>query len=503
MEPLLQTKHIGKSFSGERVLNDISVDFFPGRVHVLLGENGAGKSTLIKIISGIYQRDEGDVILEGKAITPQNPREGIDLGISVIHQELSIIAGLSVAENIFIDNLPLKYKRFVDFKKLYKQTKELMDRLGIKNINPRLLMRELSVADCQMVEIMRAVSRRAKVVIMDEPTSSLSDHEIESLFTIVENLKQQNVAVIYITHKLKEITRLGDDISIFKDGELVCTRRVAGLEEGEMVRLMVGREIGDYYIRAPRPKENTPVLKVENLSGKGFSNISFELNKGEVLGFSGLIGAGRTEVMRAVFGADRRSQGTVLVRGEERKITHPRFAIEHGIGLVPEDRRKQGVYLDFSVRNNISIVGIVKDARKVFLNFKGEARTGDEFIKKMRVKTSSAITTARKLSGGNQQKVILARWLASRTDILILDEPTRGIDVNAKREIYGMISDYVQQGGSIILVSSELPELIGVSHRVVIMRNGHMTGIVSGEDMTEEVIMGYATRDMEAQEVNQ
>lgn len=492
MEALIQVKNISKSFSGIPALHDISIDFYPGRVHVLLGENGAGKSTLIKIMSGVYQKDEGQIYLNGEELNLHSPRDGIDKGVSVIHQELSVVTDLSVAENIFLDNLP-KRNGLIDFKALYQKAADLMESLHITNIHPRDIVRNLSAADRQMVEIVRAVSRKAKVVIMDEPTSSLSEREIVSLFSVVERLKKQNVAVIYISHKLNEIVQIGDDISVFKDGELVRTDLVANLSESQMIKLMVGREIGEYHVRAPKPEKMEPVLEVKNLYGDGFSNISFTLHKGEVLGFSGLIGAGRTEVMRAIFGADKYFSGEMLLDGRHVHFKHPRQAIAAGIGLVPEDRRQQGVILDSSVRHNISIVSLRDYAKNGRIDFSWEKNTATAYIEKLLIKTPHDRTHVRNLSGGNQQKTVLAKWLAAQVKILILDEPTRGIDVNAKGEIYRLICDFVSTGGSVILISSELPEVIGVSQRIVIMHNGHITGTVEGENMTEETVMKYAT----------
>ena len=418
MEALIQAKNISKSFSGIPALRNISIDFYPGRVHVLLGENGAGKSTLIKIMSGVYQKDEGQIYLAGEELNLHNPRDGIDKGISVIHQELSVVADLSVAENIFLDNLPKTGGVLIDYKTLYQETARLMDGLKITNIHPRDIVRNLSAADRQMVEIMRAVSRKAKVVIMDEPTSSLSEREIEALFSVVERLKKQDVAVIYISHKLNEIIEIGDDISIFKDGELVCTDLVANLTEAQMVKLMVGRDIGEYHIRAPKPKAMVPLLEVKGLCGDGFSNVSFTLHKGEVLGFSGLIGAGRTEVMRAIFGADRFTSGEILLNGKSVRFKHPQQAIAAGIGLVPEDRRRQGVILDDSVRHNISIVSLRDYAKRGQIDFGWERDTATAYIEKLLIKTPHDKAHIRNLSGGNQQKTVLAKWLAAQVEIL-------------------------------------------------------------------------------------
>lgn len=495
MEPLVQVKNIQKAFAGVLALNDISVDFYPGRVHVLLGENGAGKSTLIKIISGVYQKDEGHLYLEGREINPHNAKEGIDIGISVIHQELSVIPDLSVAENIFLDRLSKSGVTFVHFDRLYKDTRRLMDRLRIQDIRPQEKVCNLSAANRQMVEIMRAISRNAKMVVMDEPTSSLSDQEVDMLFEVIDRLKKQNVAIVYITHKLKEIFAVGDDISIFKDGALVCTRQVKGLDETTMVSMMVGRDIGDYYIRSQPPEKKIPVLKVKNLCGSKFHNVSFTLYQGEVLGFAGLVGAGRTELMRAIFGADRYFSGEIYVDGKKCVFTHPRDAVARGIALVPEDRRKQGVFLDVSVRDNISSVSLRHRAKGGFINFPEERRISAEYLKKLRIKTPSDQEFVRYLSGGNQQKVVLAKWLAEKSRILILDEPTRGIDVNAKAEIYKLICEYIREGGSVVMVSSELPEVVGISQRIVVMHAGRITAVVEGERMTEETIMYYATLD--------
>lgn len=492
MEALVKVRNISKAFHGVKALDQISVDFYPGRVHVLLGENGAGKSTLIKIISGVYQCDEGQIFIAGQENMPRNPREGIDSGISVIHQELSIVGDLSVAENIFLDKFPQKRKGMIDYKKMYQDTRDIMERLHITEMSPKTIARRLSAADRQMVEIMRAISRNAKMVVMDEPTSSLSAREVETLFSAIEALKRENVAVVYISHKLSEIFAVGDDISIFKDGTLVRTCQVKELDEQTMVKLMVGRDVGDYYIRAPRPQKQIPVLEVENLKGRNFSDVTFTLNKGEVLGFAGLIGAGRTEVMRALFGADPIEGGKIFVRGQTMRARHPKDAIAQGIALVPEDRRKQGILLNMAVRENVSLVSLKKNSHSGLIDFAWEKRTAAEYIEKLNIKTPNDRIKVRNLSGGNQQKVVLGKWLAQESDILILDEPTRGIDVNAKAEIYKLICEYVEQGGSVILVSSELPEVIGVSHRVAVMRAGKITGILQGDDMEEETIMRYA-----------
>lgn len=492
MEPLLQIRNISKSFFGIKAHNDISIDFYAGRVHALLGENGAGKSTLIKIISGVYIKDEGRICLEGKEIFPHTPREGIDLGISVIHQELSVVRDLTVAENIFLDCLPTKGK-FIDFKKMNSDAKAMMNKLCITNINPTDKMKNLTVADHQMIEIVKAISKNAKVVIMDEPTSSLSQKEVLSLFEVIRTLKKQNVTIIYISHKMDEIKTICDDVSIFKDGNLICSEKVSELSIEQMISRMVGRKIDDYYIKAPEVKTNNVVLRVKNLCGAAFENVSFDLYKGEVLGFAGLVGAGRTELMRAIFGADRYVKGEVYVRGKLARYKHPKNAIKEKIGFVPEERRTQGIFLGRTVKDNIAIASIKSHCKRGFFDRKWFNSIACEYIEKLKIKTNSSMALAQNLSGGNQQKVVLAKWLAAKTDILILDEPTRGIDVNAKVEIYYLIREFVKNGGSVLLVSSELPEIIGVCSRVVVMHEGRVTGVLESKEMTEEIIMQFAT----------
>lgn len=497
MEPVLQAKNISKYFPGVKALDDVSIPFYAGKAHVLLGENGAGKSTLIKVLSGVYKQDEGDVYYQGERANFEQPRDAITQGIAVIHQELSVVLDLTVAENIFLGREEKKMGgRFLDKKSMRQETQALINRIGV-NLKPNQKLRDLRAADRQIVEILRAVSQNARVVIMDEPTSSLSDNETEVLYGIINNLKKDGVVIIYISHKLEEIFTIGDTVSILKDGALVITRPLEGLTEKEMVTLMVGREISDYYVQPDCPTALTPLLKVENLNSTGqFSDISFTLNKGEVLGFSGLIGAGRTELMRAIFAADPITSGRIIYRGKETKFTHPNDAINAGIGLVPEDRRSQGLLLQKNVKENISLASLKKNSRRGLINFQWEKDISHQFTKALNIRTPSIETVTRNLSGGNQQKVVLAKWLAAKVDLLILDEPTRGIDVNAKIEIYSLIKDFIDRGGSVILVSSELPELLGVCHRIAVMHEGTLTGVLPIENCSEETIMAYATGQM-------
>lgn len=494
--PLVELRHIYKEFPGVKVLQDISIEFYPGKVHVLLGENGAGKSTIIKVISGVYQADKGEVIVHGQKQNFTNIRQSQQKGISVIHQELSVIEDLTVYENIFLGR-EIKKNGFLDKNAMIIQTKELMKSIDI-DIDPRAYIRDLNNGEKQMVEIVRAVSQNSEMVVMDEPTSSLSDHEVNALFTVIKKLKSENVAVIYISHRLKEILEIGDTLTVLRDGILVDTVPVSDVSEQQMVTMMVGREMKQYYYKAERPAEKEVVLEVNHLSKKGvFEDISFQLYKGEILGIAGLIGAGRTEMMRAVFGADSVDSGTRKLFGEEYKPKTPKEVIEKGMGLIPEDRRQQGLLLEKSVKENVSLASIKKHLKRGFIDFKWEKLSVKEYIKKISIKTPSEKTIVKNLSGGNQQKVVIAKWLLADSRILIMDEPTRGIDVNAKSEIYALMKNFVENGGSIVMISSELPEILGVANRIMVMREGRITGIVDEKDAAEEKVMEMASVEPE------
>ena len=493
MEPYLEVRNIHKQFPGVVALKDVGIAFQPGKVHVLMGENGAGKSTLIKIISGIYQADSGQVLLGGREVAFENPRQALAAGISVIHQELSVIPDLTVMENIYLGREPMNANRVtINRRKLIRDAQELIDRLGV-NLRPRAMIRTLNSADRQVVEILRAVSQNSRIVIMDEPTSSLSDREVEVLYSIIRRLKDDGVVVIYISHKMGEIFAVGDTVSVLRDGEHIATRDIGELDEAKIISLMVGREIGDYFVKGPKPENAEPVLEVRSLTGDAFRDVSFTLHRGEVLGFAGLIGAGRTELMRAIFGADPVSAGEVVLGDRPVSFGHPAEAIAAGIGLVPEDRRNQGVLLGKSVKDNISLAALRMHSPHHFIDFGWEQETAVDYIAKLRVKTPTERTIVKDLSGGNQQKVVLAKWMAANARVLILDEPTRGIDVNAKQEIYNLVIAFTAQGGSVILVSSELPEVLGVCHRIAVMREGRLETILEDRDATEQVVMSYAT----------
>ena len=492
MEPCIQAVHITKLFPGVRALNDISIDFYPGEVHALLGENGAGKSTLIKILSGVYTATSGKVLLHGEEINFTNPRQALDAGVAVIHQELSIANDLTVAENIFLGAEPKK-NGLLDRKKMNKDAQNTLDYMKV-NIRATDVARDLTAAQQQMVEIAKVIVKNAKVAIMDEPTSSLSEHEINALFDQIRMLREKNVAVIYISHRMKEIFEMCDRATVLRDGCFVQTRMIAEVSEKELVAIMVGREMKDYYNRVPHTR-GEETLRVENLSlGRHFQDVSFTAYAGEILGVSGLIGAGRTEVMETIFGARQAEAGKVFVRGKEVHFKSPRDAIRARIGMVTEDRRTTGLMLQAMVKDNVVLPSLVYHHKKCnFLDKKWEIGVATEYVEKLGVKTPSIETTIANLSGGNQQKVILAKWLIADSDILILDEPTRGIDVNAKSEFYGLMNEFVANGGTIIMVSSELPEIIGISDRILIMREGRVMGEIGFEDATEEKIIGLAS----------
>ena len=495
MEPNLQAIHIDKRFPGVNALTDVSIDFYPGEVHALLGENGAGKSTLIKILSGVYTPTSGKVVFEGNEMHFTAPGEALNKGIEVIHQELSIANDLTVAENVFLGAEPrINNGPLLDRAKMNRDTQALLDYMKVTNIKATDIARDLTAAQQQMVEIAKVISKKAKVVIMDEPTSSLSEHEINALFEQLDNLRNNQVTVIYISHRMAEIFRMCDRATILRDGCKVKTCMIKDTTESEIVNSMVGREIKDYYNR----QAHTPgkeMLRVEGLTRKKeFKDISFTAYAGEILGFYGLVGAGRTEVMETIFGARRADAGKIFVEGKQVHFRSPKDAIEHNLGMVTEDRRRTGLMLQATLRSNIVLPSLPYHHRRFgFLDNKWETDIAQEMTQKLRVKTPSIQTIIANLSGGNQQKVILAKWLIANSKILILDEPTRGIDVNAKSEFYALMNDFVADGGCIIMVSSELPEMLGVADRIIVMREGVQGGEISGADATEQSVIQLAS----------
>ncbi|MCV2394256.1 sugar ABC transporter ATP-binding protein [Actinotalea sp. M2MS4P-6] len=497
MPELLEIRNVSKSFPGVRALSDVSLTLHHGEILGLCGENGAGKSTLMKLLTGIYTMDEGgEILLEGAPVEVEGPREAQHLGLSIIHQEFTLVPDLSVAQNIYLGREPRAFARMaVDDRKLNARAKELLDRLEIK-IDPATVVRELSVARQQMVEIAKALSFDSRVLVMDEPTATLTDSEIHTLFELVRGFVTPKTGVIYISHRMDEVKELTDRVTVLRDGEMVGTVPTAETPIRDVIAMMVGRKIDTDQRPDPGRQRGTPVLEVRGLSTAALlKDVSFELHRGEILGFAGLMGAGRTEVARALVGADRRSAGEILIDGEPTTIHNPAQAVEAGIGYLSEDRKRYGLLLDQSVSNNVVLstlrsfvngVGLINDAKI--------ATTAEEQVAALRVKTPSVRQLAKNLSGGNQQKVVLAKWLTRSCDILIVDEPTRGIDVGAKQEIHDLLVHLTDEGKSIIMISSELPEVLRLSDRIAVMCEGRITGIVPNSEATQESIMELATK---------
>ena len=492
---LLQMVDICKSFPGVKALDHAQLCLRPGKVHALMGENGAGKSTLMKCMFGIYSMDEGEIFYEGQKVSIKDPLEALNMGIAMVHQELQPIPARTIGENIFLGRYPMK--RFlgvipvVDHDKMYSDTEKLLQKVRM-NFDPRQMLGELSVSQMQSVEIAKAVSANCKVLILDEPTSSLTSNEVEALFRIIEDLKADGVAIVYISHKMDEILRISDEVTIMRDGQYIGTWDCAGLTTDFIISKMVGRELTNLFPeRNNKPAE--VVFEVENFTSinpRSFRNVNFNVRKGEILGVAGLVGAQRTELMEGLFGLRSHAAGTIRYQGKELKIARPKDAIDQGIAMLTEDRRATGIMGVLSIADNISIASLNKylDYGFVLNNKKVEELVQDN-IKKMNTKTPSSKTQIKSLSGGNQQKVLIGRWLANNPDVLILDEPTRGIDVGAKYEIYCIINDLAKAGKSVIMISSELPEVIGMSDRIYIMNQAKIVGEMKASDATQENIM--------------
>ncbi len=493
---LLEMNDICKSFPGVKALDHAQLKVRPGTVHALVGENGAGKSTLMKCLFGIYSKDEGEILLNGEPAHIVNPYDALKKGVAMVHQELQPIPERSVAENIYCGNFPRKFGFIVDHKKMYRDTEALLKEVKM-NFDPKVKLSALSVSQMQAIEIAKAVSANAKIIIMDEPTSSLTQNEVDNLFDIINSLRKKGISIIYISHKMDEILSISDDVTIMRDGQYIGTWGAKELTIDMIVTRMVGRELKNLY----PPKSNVPgevVLEVKNLTSiteKSFKNISFQLRKGEILGIGGLVGAQRSELFEAIFGIRGIREGTITYKGKKVRIKHPQDAINQGIALLTEDRRATGIFGVLSIAENVSIASLNKYLRMgLFLNHRKIENLVQENVKKLSIKTPSSRTKIQSLSGGNQQKVIISRWLANDPDIFILDEPTRGIDVGAKYEIYSIIAELAKQGKSIIMISSELPELIGMSDRILVMCDGRVSGEVGKEEATQENIMSLATK---------
>ncbi|HML22262.1 MAG TPA: sugar ABC transporter ATP-binding protein [Aggregatilinea sp.] len=490
----LKMSHVSKAFPNVRALDDVSLEIRAGEVLAFVGENGAGKSTLLKILSGDYQPDAGTITLDGEEVSFSNPSSARKAGIRVIYQEPEIIPWVGVPENIWVGELPKKFG-FIDRTRMNEMVEQSLKEFGFENQLPIDLMGyELSSAQRQIVEIMRTLKSGVRVLALDEPTSSLSDEEVDRLFALVRKLRNEGVALVYVSHRLNEIKRLCDRVAILRDGQLVAVRDVADISENEIVSLMVGRELSGGYQRHI-VQDQKRMLEVKNLNSNWHHDINFYVNSGEIVGFSGLVGAGRSELAKVIFGVERKTSGQVLLEGKEINIKHPIEAIAKGIGFAPEDRKREGLILIRSILENASIAILRQLTRFRFIRRHLERETITGYVEKLRVQTPSVEQEVGKLSGGNQQKVVLARWLAVKPKVLILDEPTRGIDVGAKAEIYGLLDELANQGIAIILISSELPEILGLSDRIYVMQNGRIRGEFSREEATEEKILALALGD--------
>jgi ribose transport system ATP-binding protein len=494
-EALVVMEDIDKYFPGVQALKACQFELRPGEVHALVGENGAGKSTLMKVLTGVYPKDSGRILYKGQETEIPNTKAAQNLGISMIHQELNLMPHLTIAQNIYIGREPRKaIKLFLDERELNNQVNRLFLRMNL-NLDPNTLVSELTVAKQQMVEIAKALSFQAEVLIMDEPTAALTDTEIEDLFRMIQQLKESGVGIVYISHRMEELKRISDRITVMRDGSFIDTVDTDTISTDEIVSKMVGRQI---YI-ASKPTltsaKQEQVLEVRNLSrGSEIKEVSFQLNKGEILGFAGLMGAGRTEVARAIFGADPVDAGELYVHGKKVHIHHPHDAVAHGIGYLSEDRKRYGLMVDMDVKMNIAVTSFRRFKRFWgWVNDDSIARTAEQYVDRLKIKTPSIHQQVKFLSGGNQQKVVISKWLTRDCDILIFDEPTRGIDVGAKSEIYKLLDDLAEQGKSIIMISSELPEILRMSHRIIVMCEGRITGELSQEEATQESIMRYAT----------
>ena len=495
-DTVLEMQNVTKKFPGVVALDNVSFSLQKGSVHALMGENGAGKSTLMKCLFGIYRMDEGAIVFDGKERHFNSPADAMATGVSMIHQELSNVLQRNVAQNLWLGREPRKLLRLIDHKKMYRETKTLLEGLGY-HFDPNAQMASLSISQQQGCEIARAVSYNASVVVMDEPTSSLTENEAAHLFNIINELKSKGVAIIYITHKMEEIFKIADTVTILRDGKTVGTYPIKEITNDKVISLMVGRDLTQRFPPV-ESKIGDVCLKVENLSAanpRSFKNISFELRKGEILGIGGLVGAQRTELVESIFGMRDIAEGEIIVKGNHLKKIEPQNAIKTGIGLVTENRRDTGIFPLLNITVNTTIPSLKNYRTKIgLLDHKALLKAATEQNRQLKTKTPSMNTLIQNLSGGNQQKVILSRWLMTLPDILIMDEPTRGIDVGAKYEIYMIMADLAKQGKAIIMVSSEMPELIGMSHRVLVLCAGRLTATLEKAQMTQETIMRYATQ---------
>ena len=494
IEPRVALRDVTKSFPGVKALDGVSLEVRAGEVMALVGENGAGKSTLLKVLAGAQAPDSGSIEMDGKVVQIGSPRAAQALGIAVIHQELNLAEHLTVAENIWVGREHVGRTRLLDRRSMAAATRSLLAELSIDE-DPSVQVSRLNLARQQMVEIARALSLDANVIVMDEPTSSLTENEVDTLLALVTRLRSRGVAVIYVSHRLREVFSVADRVTVLRDGRNVVTREIAETTPDEIVRLMVGRDLLDLYGTRPVPVARPDrVLEIEGIcANNGLKDISFDVGRGEIVGLAGLVGAGRTEVARIVFGADPRTSGVIRVEGKELALNNPRAAILAGVGYLPEDRKGQALFLGLDVRPNISSACSGAVSRRGWLNRRADRRLSHGYADRLRIRSSALEQPVGKLSGGNQQKVVLAKWLAVKPRVLILDEPTRGVDIGAKAEIYALIRQIAAEGVGIVFISSELPEVLGLSDRIIVLREGRCAGEIDGTQATEESVMALAT----------
>jgi len=491
--PLLTVRNLSKGFPGVQALDGVSLDIYPGEVHVLMGENGAGKSTLMKILAGVYRADEGEIAFDGEPIAPETPLDAMNMGITLINQELAVATNLTVAENVFMGSEPHRWG-LIDRNKMDTRTREVLGQLGAP-FDPNTVASTLKVAEQQQVDIARALVHNSRVLIMDEPTAALSEPEIEKLFDLVMKLRSQGLAIVYISHRLAEVSVIADRVSVLRDGQYVGTLTGDEMDKNTIVSMMVGRSLKDFYKHEVSETKTDRFLVVKEMSdGKRVKGISFQAAAGEILAFAGLVGSGRTELARLIFGADKGNSGQVWIDGQQLPIRSPQDAIRFGLGYVPEERKSEGLFLNMTSQENILMNVMQQNARFGILDTRGNDTITADAIDQLSIKVAGPHTPAVSLSGGNQQKLLLARWLQIKPRVLILDEPTRGVDVGAKSEIYRLIGEIARQGVAVVFISSELPEVVGLAQRVLVMREGRIvTDITDRSQISQETIMAYAT----------
>ncbi|WP_151524009.1 sugar ABC transporter ATP-binding protein [Serinicoccus kebangsaanensis] len=504
MSALLEIRDVSKGFPGVQALQDVDLVLDRGEVLALVGENGAGKSTLMKILSGIYARDTGTISIDGEQVEIAGPRAAQELGISIIHQEMNLLPHLTVAQNIYIGREP-RVGPMLQERALRRQTQALLDEIGIR-LRPTAVVGDLTVAQQQMVEIAKALSfESTKILVMDEPTSAISISETEVLFRLIASLRERGVGIVYISHRMEELREIADRVTVLRDGRYVDTRDIGEVTDEEIIAMMVGRELSAHHEDRPERQggDAEVVLSVRGLSTRGLlSDVSFDLHRGEILGFAGLMGAGRTETARAIIGADPISAGTIYVRGEEVRISRPDQAVRRGIGYLPEDRKRHGLMLEQDVAFNVTMSSLAQVRGPLGVLRGGKARQlASSFVDALRIKTPSTRAMVKNLSGGNQQKIVIAKWLARDCDVLIFDEPTRGIDVGAKEEIYRLLHDLAGRGKAVMVISSELPEVLRLAHRIVVMSEGRVTGELANDEADQEKVMALATKNIDEGDV--